>query len=109
VPLQFLKPLVDDMTHKDPAMRPTIGEVIQRFNKDCEQLSKWQLRKPGQTLDWPGWFTQVFRQVRNSIKGVHPLPSRAPPPTRTLSPRMRAFYTRTPKIEEKKLIISSNC
>ncbi|KAF7351406.1 Protein kinase domain-containing protein [Mycena sanguinolenta] len=100
-PLQFLKPLADDMTHKDPAMRPTIGEVIQRFNKEVEQLSQWQLRKPGQKLDWPAWFDQVLRQVRNHLKGVPPLPTRPAPAIRTLSLRMRAFYTKTPKIEEK--------
>jgi len=104
VPLQFLKPLADDMTHKDPAMRPTIGEVIQRFNKEVEQLSQWQLRKPGQRLDWPAWFDQFMRQVRNHLKGVPPLPSRPAPTIRTLSPRMRTFYTKTPKIEEKTLV-----
>ncbi|KAJ7665948.1 kinase-like domain-containing protein [Mycena polygramma] len=101
MPMQFLKPLADEMTHKDPAMRPTIGEVIQRFHKKCEQLSPWQLRKPGQPLDWPAWFDQVLNQIRNAFKGVPPLPSRAPPATRVLSPRMRAFYTKTPKISEK--------
>ncbi|KAJ7439687.1 kinase-like domain-containing protein [Mycena latifolia] len=101
-PLQFLKPLVDDMTHKNPAMRPTIGEVLQRFNKHCEQLSQWQLRKPGQALEWNGWFDQVFRQVRNVFKGITPLPSNGSSPTpRTLSSRMRAFYTKTPKLDEK--------
>jgi serine/threonine protein kinase len=101
-PLQFLKPLVDDMTHKNPAMRPTIGEVIQRFNKHCEQRSRWQLRKPGQALEWHAWFDQVFRQVKNTLKGVAPVPaSNGPPPTRPLSSRMRTFYTKTPKMDEK--------
>ncbi|KAJ7032028.1 kinase-like domain-containing protein [Mycena alexandri] len=103
MPLQFLKPLVDDMTHKDPAMRPTIGEVIQRFNKDCDRLTPWQLRKPGQALDWPAWFDQVLRQVRNAFKGMLPLPSRPASTPRALGPRMRTFYTKTPKMpmEEK--------
>ncbi|KAF8162480.1 hypothetical protein K438DRAFT_298879 [Mycena galopus ATCC 62051] len=103
-PLEFLKPLADSMTHKDPAMRPTIGEVIQRFNKEVGQLSQWQLRKPGQKLDWPAWLDQVFRQARNHLKGIPPLPSRPTPAIRTLSPRMRTFYTKTPKIEEKTLV-----
>ncbi|KAJ7196504.1 kinase-like domain-containing protein [Mycena pura] len=102
-PLQFLAPLADAMTHVNPAMRPTIGEVIQRFNKDYEKLSQWQLRKPGQALDSTGWFEQVARQVKNVIKGVLPLPPHSTGPApRTLSSRMRAFYTKTPKTEDKR-------
>ncbi|KAJ7734569.1 kinase-like domain-containing protein [Mycena maculata] len=100
-PLQFLKPLADDMTHKNPAKRPTIGEVIQRFNKECEHLSQWHLRKPGQAMEWNAWLDQMFRRIKNTFKGVAPLPRTAPPSTRALSPRMRAFYTKTPKLEEK--------
>ncbi|KAJ7449118.1 kinase-like domain-containing protein [Mycena galericulata] len=106
-PLQFLKSLVDDMTHKNPAMRPTIGEVIQRFTKDCERLSQWHLRKPGQAMqDWNGWVDQIFRRLKNTLKRVPPLPHTAfanfaLPTTRALGPRMRSFYTKAPKLEEK--------
>ncbi|KAJ7160162.1 hypothetical protein C8R46DRAFT_1001367 [Mycena filopes] len=37
-PLRFLTQLVDDMTQENPADRPTIGEVIQRFDKLCRKL-----------------------------------------------------------------------
>ncbi|KAJ7109618.1 hypothetical protein C8R43DRAFT_1161456 [Mycena crocata] len=96
-PLQFLKPLVDDMTHNNPAMRPTIGEVIVRFNHDCARLSQWQLRKPGQALEWHAWFNQALRQVKNIFKGIPALPSHNTTTSRTLSARMRAFYTKSPK------------
>ncbi|KAJ7060964.1 kinase-like domain-containing protein [Mycena amicta] len=110
-PLQFLAPLADAMTHKNPAMRPTIGEVVLRFDKACAGLGGWQLRKPGQALDsgWRGWVDQAARQVRNVVNGVSPLPRHAYPmsvasaPTaRTLNSRMRAFYTRTPGTKERK-------
>ncbi|KAJ7185832.1 hypothetical protein C8R46DRAFT_1025777 [Mycena filopes] len=104
-PLQFLTPLVDAMTHKNAALRPTIGEVIQRFDKECERLAPWQLRRPGQALDWPAWLDHLLRQVRNTFKGMLPLPPRPATTTmiRTLGPRMRSFYTitRTVKMEEK--------
>ncbi|KAJ7455661.1 hypothetical protein B0H11DRAFT_2161022 [Mycena galericulata] len=46
-PLRFLLPLIDDMTLKDPAMRPTIGEVIHKFDDLCSGLGEWHLRQPG--------------------------------------------------------------
>ncbi|KAJ7174544.1 kinase-like domain-containing protein [Mycena filopes] len=50
-PLRFLAPLIEDMTHPDPARRPTIGEVIERFDKLTRELSWAHLRRPGQILD----------------------------------------------------------
>jgi hypothetical protein len=87
------------MTHPDPAQRPTIGEAAVRFHRAAAQLGEWQLRRPGQRLDSAyAWVGQVWRQVRGHLKGVPPLPAgaRAAPVVRSLSPRMRAFYTRTP-------------
>ncbi|CAK5274856.1 unnamed protein product [Mycena citricolor] len=108
VPLAFLAPIVDAMTQKDPAMRPTIGEVIARFNDVCCRLGSWDLRKPGQMLDWPAWIDQRLRQLKNIFKGRRPLSSQCllslSTPKRTssssstaLNSRMRTFYTRTPK------------
>ncbi|KAJ7634535.1 kinase-like domain-containing protein [Roridomyces roridus] len=97
MPLQFLKPLVEDMTNKNPASRPTIGEVIQRFNKQCENLTQWQLRKPGQPMDMNGWIDQIFRRLKNTIKSVPALPFVPTLPMRQLNPRMRSFYTKTPR------------
>ena len=30
---EFLRPLVDDMTQADPSKRPTMDEVVERFNQ----------------------------------------------------------------------------
>ncbi|KIM35903.1 hypothetical protein M413DRAFT_78958 [Hebeloma cylindrosporum] len=40
----FMKPLIDDMVQDDPEKRPTMDEVIQRFDALVEGLSEWQLR-----------------------------------------------------------------
>ncbi|KAJ7269594.1 hypothetical protein C8J57DRAFT_1227336 [Mycena rebaudengoi] len=50
MPLQFLQPLVEKMTKTDPVLRPTIGEVIQRFDAAFARLGEWELRRPGQAL-----------------------------------------------------------
>jgi serine/threonine protein kinase len=44
--LEWLKPLVLDMTQKDPSKRPTMKEVITRFESLISQLSQWKLRSP---------------------------------------------------------------
>ncbi|KAK7053596.1 kinase domain-containing protein [Favolaschia claudopus] len=49
-PLSFLKPLVNEMTQKDPSLRPTIGEVIKRFDKLTSKLGSWHLHGPGQRV-----------------------------------------------------------
>jgi len=41
---EFLQPLVNDMTQVDPSKRPTIHEVVTRFNQMVENLSTWKLR-----------------------------------------------------------------
>ncbi|EPQ57119.1 hypothetical protein GLOTRDRAFT_127494 [Gloeophyllum trabeum ATCC 11539] len=40
----FLSPLVADMVRADPSKRPTIDEVISRFEQSVKQLSSWKLR-----------------------------------------------------------------
>jgi hypothetical protein len=39
-----MKPLVSDMVQADPAKRPTIDEVVERFEKIQKKLSWWKLR-----------------------------------------------------------------
>lgn len=95
-PLRFLRPLVDDMTQKDPSKRPTIGEVMQRFDELCGRLNQWQLRKPGQAIHWHEWMGQRYRQLKNTFKHVPPLPTKPPSCSVQLDDRMRAFYTTTP-------------
>ena len=37
-------PLVSDMVQEDPQKRPTIDEVVARFEKISDGLSSWKLR-----------------------------------------------------------------
>ena len=39
-----MKPLVNDMVQDDPAKRPTVHEVVSRFNKLRRSLFWWKLR-----------------------------------------------------------------
>ncbi|KAF7326177.1 Protein kinase domain-containing protein [Mycena kentingensis (nom. inval.)] len=81
-PLAFLTPLADAMTHRDPTLRPTMGEVVLRFDALCAGLSPTHLRRPGQAYSgagegWKGWVEQMARQVGNVVHGVPPLPRHA--------------------------------
>ncbi|KAK6992487.1 hypothetical protein R3P38DRAFT_3430699 [Favolaschia claudopus] len=98
-PLRFLKPLIHDMTQEDPTLRPTIGEVIERFDKVTRRLSSWQLRRPGQRFHIYARPGQLVRQIVNMLKGVLALPPYTPPTVVPLSPEMRAFYTQANKTE----------
>ncbi|TRM61101.1 kinase-like domain-containing protein [Schizophyllum amplum] len=42
--LEFLRPLVDEMMREDPAARPSIDEVMDKFNALASGLSSWKLR-----------------------------------------------------------------
>ncbi|KAJ7142051.1 kinase-like domain-containing protein [Mycena crocata] len=41
---EFMKTLADDMTAEDPAQRPTMDEVVERFTMIRNGLSSWKLR-----------------------------------------------------------------
>ncbi|KAK7028447.1 kinase domain-containing protein [Favolaschia claudopus] len=94
-PLSFLDPLIKDMTQQDPALRPTIGEVIERFDEIARKLSFWHLRRPGQRFYFLPKLAQLVRQIKNLFKWVPALPPYTPPTLVPLSPEMRAFYTQT--------------
>ncbi|KIM75904.1 hypothetical protein PILCRDRAFT_13113 [Piloderma croceum F 1598] len=40
----FMRPLLLAMVHKDPAKRPTIDQVINRFTEMCKELGTFKLR-----------------------------------------------------------------
>ena len=42
--VEFMKPLVEDMTHHDPSKRPSIDEVVEKFDEILHSLSWWKLR-----------------------------------------------------------------
>ncbi|KAJ7176932.1 hypothetical protein C8R46DRAFT_1077752 [Mycena filopes] len=95
-PLRFLQPLIDDMTLEDPASRPAIGEVIQRFDALCSGLSRGHLRRAGRAFYWSTAIGRWWRQIKNTVKRVPPLPPYTPCARTPLTDEMRVFYTQTP-------------
>ncbi|KAJ8509195.1 hypothetical protein ONZ45_g8608 [Pleurotus djamor] len=77
---EFIVPLVTDMTQTDPAQRPTMDEVVQRFDVICQELSTWKLRsRVVKTKD--SAIASVFRsighwnrRIRFMVQGVPPIP-----------------------------------
>jgi serine/threonine protein kinase len=49
--LDFLKPLVAEMTHADPSKRPKVNEVVTKFDEIVSGLSRWKLRSPAVQKD----------------------------------------------------------
>ncbi|KAJ7652356.1 kinase-like domain-containing protein, partial [Mycena polygramma] len=94
---RFLKPLISDMTLRDPATRPTIGEVIERFDGLCRKLSSRHLRRSAQRSYSLSISTRWLRQLKRMITRVPPVPPYSPPPVVSRSKEMRAFYTQTDK------------
>ncbi|KAF7312521.1 Protein kinase domain-containing protein [Mycena indigotica] len=99
--LRFLEPLINDMIQEDPAMRPTIGEVIERFNALCNPLSQWHLRRPGQTYSFH-WYL-LLMQITRTLRRVPPVPPYRPRLNLIpLSQSLRDFYTQTPVVPIEK-------
>ncbi|KAG6855503.1 hypothetical protein H0H87_001938 [Tephrocybe sp. NHM501043] len=48
---EFMRGLISDMTNKDPTQRPTMNEVMDRFDKLVEGLDEWTLRSPVVDID----------------------------------------------------------
>ncbi|KAF7312510.1 Protein kinase domain-containing protein [Mycena indigotica] len=95
--LRFLEGLINDMTQEDPSLRPTIGEVIERFDVLCSSLTQWHLRRPGQKYAFHlGLF---FSQVNRTLRCIPPIPRYQPRMDRVpLSQLMREFFTQTPSV-----------
>ena len=81
--MDFLDPLVQDMIQPDPSKRPTIGEVVRRFDELLKRVRFWTLRSRPVRIDEESvvrWFRNtrhVFRTVRYVIsrKSAIPVPS----------------------------------
>jgi hypothetical protein len=75
-----MKPLVDDMVQDDPTKRPTMDEVVARFEVIRKNLSSWKLRS--RVVDRTDSFTGGVargvkhwkRRIRYIAKGVPPIP-----------------------------------
>ncbi|KAJ3477324.1 hypothetical protein NLI96_g10548 [Meripilus lineatus] len=78
--LDFIKPLVDDMVQDDPTKRPTIGEVVKRFNESMASLSYWKLRSRLVDVDDPTPLSSIHHLFRTLI---HILTFRSPIPSIT--------------------------
>ena len=61
--------LVDAMTDENPAKRPTIEEVIEKFDEIRSSLSKVKLRSPIIPKKDPTIFT-VFRHARQLTRSL---------------------------------------
>lgn len=67
----FMRPLLQDMCQDEPTKRPTMKEVVSRFEGLTKSLSSWKLRSPivsnkeaiiYRTVSFPGhWTRQIFR------------------------------------------------
>lgn len=83
-----MRPLVADMMQEDPAKRPTMEEVISRFDTILASLSTWKLRsRVVKKDDNPviGAFRSLAHWVRRVgfvIRRVPALPVPAPPTVR---------------------------
>ena len=76
-----MKGLVKDMVKENPADRPTIGEVVARFQTIRDSLHWWTLRRPIDRRRWPAWFRLsrmlpiAFRNMRYIVSGIGAIPT----------------------------------
>jgi hypothetical protein len=75
-----MQPLVTDMVQDDPNQRPTIDEVVARFEKIRQGLSSWKLRsRVVKRRDSPipniyRSITHWYRRVTFIVTWVPPVP-----------------------------------
>jgi len=76
----FMEPLISDMVANDPDKRPSMDQVVDRFDEIRRSLSKTKLRSRVANKNEPG-IVAVFRgsahftrSVRYFIKGIPPMP-----------------------------------
>ncbi|KAG6820825.1 hypothetical protein H0H93_011119 [Arthromyces matolae] len=74
--LDFMRELVSDMTIDDPKKKPTMDQVVARFDKIVEGLSEWTLRSPvvdvGQSY---GLFASISHWVKQLVYVVRGIPA----------------------------------
>ncbi|KAJ6625325.1 kinase-like domain-containing protein [Mycena sp. CBHHK59/15] len=80
VGFDFMRPLVSDMVNVDPKKRPTMDEVVERFEKIVSGLSSWKLRSRVRSktdlpiLDIARIARYWYRRIGFIIRGVPPIP-----------------------------------
>jgi serine/threonine protein kinase len=71
----FMRQLVSDMVQDDPAKRPTIHQVVERFEKICGKLRPFRLAsRSGPREEWFGHLRDLSSRVILAIKGVLAVP-----------------------------------
>ncbi|TFK74345.1 hypothetical protein BDN72DRAFT_813283 [Pluteus cervinus] len=79
--MEFLQPLINYMVQDDPAKRPTIDDVVVRFEEICKGLSSWKLRSrptPKKELVFyiiPRVCRHWIRRVGYVVRRIPPIPS----------------------------------
>ncbi|KAJ3712460.1 kinase-like domain-containing protein [Lentinula raphanica] len=64
----FLRELIADMTHDDPMKRPTMDEVVVRFEEIRKKLSWWKLRSRVSDRTFPLLFHRIYSPIHWSIQ-----------------------------------------
>ncbi|KAJ7782445.1 kinase-like domain-containing protein [Mycena maculata] len=76
---EFLRPLMADMIQPDPALRPTMDEVVERFDAIVRGLSRRKLRsrvaKVDDSLDYIYAVRHWFRKIGLIVRRYPPIPS----------------------------------
>jgi hypothetical protein len=75
-----MQPLISDMVQDDPAKRPTIDEVVDRFADMRKKLGAFKLRaRVGLRVESFGAIRDVvhlFTTSKYTLKGIPPVPTR---------------------------------
>ena len=64
-----MKPLINDMMKQDPSERPTMDEVVERFQAIRTGLSRWKLRSRIRP-DHEPFFLRVIRSVTHNARHI---------------------------------------
>lgn len=84
--LEFMDPLIADMVQDDPTKRPTMDEVVSRFDKTMKSLSYFRLRSRLAERYEDNWFmVSTIREIAHIYRTtLHVCTFRSPiprPPT----------------------------
>ncbi|KAJ6502012.1 kinase-like domain-containing protein [Mycena sanguinolenta] len=75
---EFMRPLVSDMTLDDPAKRPNMDQVVQRFEEIVHSLSSWKLRsrvvKRADIFGFRYSIRHWLHRISFIFRGVPPIP-----------------------------------
>ncbi|KAJ3715367.1 kinase-like domain-containing protein [Lentinula raphanica] len=67
----FMRELIADMTHDDPSKRPTMDEVVVRFEEISKTLSWWKLRSRVSDKRFPLLLHRLYSPIHCSVQLSH--------------------------------------